>query len=102
MKVASLFPPTITNIFVHTPGTNYVPNTLMQIETGDFNARFTIDVVYGPINPGSINIVNPGSKYQSGDVLAIGNPSTAVFSLIVSPESLKITVALIESCSILS
>ena len=73
---------TITNIFVHTPGTNYVPNTLMQIETGDFNARFTIDVVYGPINPGSINIVNPGSKYQSGDVLAIvGGNNDATFTV---------------------
>ncbi len=73
---------TITNIFVHTPGTNYVPNTLMQIETGDFNARFTIDVVYGPINPGSINIVNPGSKYQSGDVLGIvGGNNDATFTV---------------------
>ena len=73
---------TITNIFVHTPGTNYVPNTLMQIETGDFNARFTIDVVHGPINPGSINIVNPGSKYQSGDVLGIvGGNNDATFTV---------------------
>jgi len=72
----------ISNIFVHTPGTNYVPNTLMQIETGDFNARFTIDVVHGPINPGSINIVNPGSKYQSGDVLAIvGGNNDATFTV---------------------
>ena len=72
----------ISNIFVHTPGTNYVPNTLMQIETGDFNARFTIDVVYGPINPGSINIVNPGSKYQSGDVLGIvGGNNDATFTV---------------------
>ena len=72
----------ISNIFVHTPGTNYVPNTLMQIETGDFNARFTIDVVHGPINPGSINIVNPGSKYQSGDVLGIvGGNNDATFTV---------------------
>lgn len=72
----------ISNIFVHTPGTNYVPNTLMQIEAGDFNARFTIDVVHGPINPGSINIVNPGSKYQSGDVLGIvGGNNDATFTV---------------------
>ena len=72
----------ISNIFVHTPGTNYLPNTLMQIEAGDFNARFTIDVVHGPINPGSINIVNPGSKYQSGDVLGIvGGNNDATFTV---------------------
>lgn len=73
---------TITNIFVHTTGTNYVPNTLMQIETGDFNARFILDVVYGPVNPGSINIVDAGSKYQSGDVLGIvGGNLDATFTV---------------------
>tara|TARA_B100001113_G_C21121914_1_gene627755 strand:+ start:58 stop:2826 length:2769 start_codon:yes stop_codon:yes gene_type:complete len=72
----------ITQIFVHTAGTNYKPNTLMQIDDGDFNARFILDVVHGPINPGAIKIVNPGSKYKTGDILGIvGGNNLATFTV---------------------
>ena len=38
-----------------------------------------MDEVYGAVNPGGINILNPGSKYQVGDVIAVHNPdSTAL------------------------
>ena len=38
-----------------------------------------MDEVYGAVNPGGINILNPGSKYEVGDVIAVHNPdSTAL------------------------
>lgn len=72
----------IDQIFVHTAGTNYEANTLMQIDDGNFDAQFILDVVHGPVNPGSIDIVDAGSKYQSGDVLGIvGGNLDATFTV---------------------
>ena len=69
----------IQQIFVNEPGENYEPNTLMRIDDGNFDAQFILDEVYGAVNPGGINILNPGSKYEVGDVIAVHNPdSTAL------------------------
>ena len=69
----------IDQIFVHTAGENYEPNTLLRIDDGNFDAQFILDEVYGAVNPGGINILNPGSKYEVGDVIAVHNPdSTAL------------------------
>ena len=69
----------IDQIFVHTAGENYEPNTLLRIDDGNFDAQFTLDEVYGAVNPGGINVMAPGSKYQVGDVIAVYNPdSTAL------------------------
>ena len=69
----------INQIFVHTAGENYEPNTLLRIDDGNFDAQFTLDEVYGAVNPGGINVMAPGSKYQVGDVIAVYNPdSTAL------------------------
>jgi hypothetical protein len=69
----------INQIFVHTAGENYEPNTLLRIDDGNFDAQFILDEVYGPVNPGGIGVLNPGSKYQVGDVIAVYNPdSTAL------------------------
>ena len=72
----------ITNIFTHTAGTNYTDNTLLRIDSGNFDAQFTLDEVYGPVNPGAITIVNRGSKYQSGDVIGVvGGDNLATFTV---------------------
>ena len=72
----------ITNIFTHTAGTNYQPNTLLRIDSGNFNAQFTLNQVYGSIDPGEIALVDGGSKYQTGDVIGIvGGNDDATFTI---------------------
>ena len=63
----------ITNMFVHTTGTNYEPNTMLRIDEGNFDAQFVVKEVYGAVDAGGIKIVKTGEKYQTGDVLAIAN-----------------------------
>ena len=37
----------IEQLFVHTPGENYEPNTLLRIDDGNFDAQFILDEYYG-------------------------------------------------------
>ena len=72
----------ITNIFTHTAGTNYKPNTLLRIDHGNFDAQFILNQVYGSIDPGEITLVDGGSKYQTGDVIGIvGGNDDATFTI---------------------
>ena len=63
----------ITNMYVHTTGTNYEPNTMLRINAGNFDAQFVMNEVYGAVDPGGIRIVDGGSQYQVGDVIAVAN-----------------------------
>ena len=72
----------ITNIFTNAAGTNYQPNTLLRIDHGNFDAQFTLNQVYGSIDPGEIALVDGGSKYQTGDVIGIvGGNDDATFTI---------------------
>jgi len=67
----------INQIYVHTTGENYEPNTLLRIDDGNFDAQFILDEVYGAVDPGGIRVVNGGSKYETGDVLAVANDNSS-------------------------
>ncbi len=72
----------ITDIYTHTAGTNYLDNTMMRIDSGNFDATFTMNDVYGAVNAGGISVVNPGSQYVFGDVLGIeGGNNDATFTI---------------------
>ena len=58
-------------MFVHTTGEGYLDGEQMTIQSGNFNAKFTLDKVAGAIDPSGIKIAKNGGNYQPGDVLKI-------------------------------
>jgi len=72
----------ITSLYVHTTGTGYKVEDELTIQAGNFDAKFTLNVVEGKINDGGITVVNAGSNYQDGDVLfVIGGNNDATFTV---------------------
>ena len=69
-------------MFVHTTGEGYLDGEQMTIQSGNFNATFTLDKVAGPIDVNGIKIAKNGGNYQPGDVLKInGGGFDASFTL---------------------
>ena len=72
----------VTTMFVHTTGEGYLDGEQMTIQSGNFDAKFNIDKVAGPIDPSGIKIAKNGGNYQPGDVLKInGGGFDASFTL---------------------
>ena len=72
----------VTTMFVHTTGEGYLDGEQMTIQSGNFDAKFNIDKVAGPIDPSGIKIAKNGGNYQPGDVLKVnGGGFDASFTL---------------------
>ncbi len=72
----------VTTMFVHTTGEGYLDGEQMTIQSGNFNATFTLDKVAGAIDPSGIKIAKNGGNYQPGDVLKVnGGNFDASFTL---------------------
>jgi len=71
----------ITNMFTHTVGTGYKLLDDNQepyeytIQSGNFDAKFKLDAVWGPIQNGGISVNKRGVGYFEGDVYAVLNGS---------------------------
>ena len=67
----------ITNMFTHTVGTGYKLLDDNQepyeytIQSGNFDAKFKLDAVWGPIQNGGITVNKRGVGYFEGDVYAV-------------------------------
>ena len=61
----------VTNMFTHTTGTGYKVGEEMTIQAGGFNAKFTLDAVWGKIQDGGISVNKRGSGYVVGDVYTV-------------------------------
>ncbi len=61
----------ITNIFTHTTGTGYKKGEELTIQSGNFDAKFTLDAVWGKIQDGGISVNKRGSGYVVGDVYTV-------------------------------
>ncbi len=73
----------ITNIFTHTTGTGYKEGEELTIQSGNFDAKFTLDAVWGKIQDGGISVNKRGVGYVSGDVYTVLNGSgDATFMII--------------------
>jgi len=73
----------ITNIFTHTTGTGYKEGEELTIQSGNFDAKFTLDAVWGKIQDGGIRVNKRGVGYVSGDVYTVLNGSgDATFMII--------------------
>ena len=72
----------INNLYVHTTGTGYVVGDELTIQSGNFDAKFTLDKVEGSIDPDGITVVKPGGNYKDGDVLkVVGGAFDASFTI---------------------
>ena len=73
----------VTNMFTHTTGTGYKVGEEMTIQAGGFNAKFTLDAVWGKIQDGGISVNKRGFGYVTGDVYTVLNGSgDATFMII--------------------
>ena len=73
----------ITNIFTHTTGTGYKEGEELTIQSGNFDAKFTLDAVWGKIQDGGIRVNKRGVGYVIGDVYTVLNGSgDATFMII--------------------
>ena len=61
----------VTNMFTHTTGTGYKVGEEMTIQAGGFNAKFTLDAVWGKIQDGGITVNKRGTGYVEGDVYTV-------------------------------
>ena len=61
----------VTNMFTHTTGTGYKVGEEMTIQAGGFNAKFTLDAVWGKIQDGGITVNRRGTGYVEGDVYTV-------------------------------
>ena len=72
----------IQNLFVHTTGTGYRVDDELTIQAGNFDAKFTLDMVEGSIDPDGIKIAKNGGNYKDGDVLkVVGGGFDASFTI---------------------
>ena len=73
----------ITNLFVHTTGTGYKAGEELTIQSGNFDAKFTLDAVWGKIEDGGIKINKRGNGYVVGDVyFVLGGSDDATFAIL--------------------
>ena len=73
----------ITNIFTHTTGIGYKEGEELTIQSGNFDAKFTLDAVWGKIQNGGISVNKRGTGYFEGDVYTVLNGSgDATFMII--------------------
>jgi len=61
----------ITNIFTHTTGTGYKAGEELEIQSGNFDAKFRLQDVWGKIQNGGVTVNKRGLKYFEGDVYTI-------------------------------
>lgn len=80
----------ITNMFTHTVGTGYKLLDDNQepyeytIQSGNFDAKFKLDAVWGPIENGGIKVNKRGVGYVEGDVYDVLNGSGDATFMIIS------------------
>ena len=61
----------ITNIFTHTTGTGYKAGEELEIQSGNFDAKFRLQDVWGKIQNGGVTVNKRGLDYVEGDVYTI-------------------------------
>ena len=77
----------ITNIFTHTTGTGYKEGEELTIQSGNFDAKFTLDAVWGKIQDGGISVNKRGTGYVEGDVYTVLEGSgDATFMIIATDD----------------
>ena len=74
----------ITNMFTHTTGTGYKEGEELTIQSGNFDAKFTLDAVWGKIQNGGITVNKRGTGYVEGDVYTVLNGSGDATFMIIS------------------
>jgi hypothetical protein len=80
----------ITNMFTHTVGTGYKllddnqEPYIYTIQSGNFDAKFKLDAVWGPIENGGIKVNKRGIGYVEGDVYAVLNGSGDATFMVIS------------------
>ena len=74
----------ITNIFTHTTGTGYKKGEEVEIQSGNFDARFRLTDVWGRIQDGGITVNKRGLNYFEGDVYVVLNGSNDATFMIIS------------------
>ena len=80
----------ITSMFTHTVGTGYKllddnqEPYVYTIQSGNFDAKFKLDAVWGPIENGGIRVNKRGVGYVEGDVYAVLNGSGDATFMIIS------------------
>ena len=73
----------VTNMFTHTTGTGYKVGEEMTIQAGGFNAKFTLDAVWGKIDEGGIRVNKRGVGYVVGDVYTVlGGSGDGTFTIV--------------------
>ena len=74
----------ITNIFTHTTGTGYKKGEEVEVQSGNFDARFRLTDVWGRIQDGGITVNKRGLNYFEGDVYVVLNGSDDATFMIIS------------------
>ena len=74
----------ITNMFTHTTGTGYKEGEELTIQSGNFDAKFTLDAVWGKIQDGGITVNKRGTGYVEGDVYTVLEGSGDATFMIIS------------------
>ena len=74
----------ITNMFTHTTGTGYKEGEELTIQSGNFDAKFTLDAVWGKIQDGGIKVNKRGVGYVEGDVYTVLEGSGDATFMIIS------------------
>ena len=73
----------ITNMFTHTTGTGYKEGEELTIQSGNFDAKFTLDAVWGKIDEGGIRVNKRGVGYVVGDVYTVlGGSGDGTFTIV--------------------
>jgi len=72
----------VTTIFTHTTGTGYKDEEELTIQSGNFNAKFKLDAVWGKIQEDGIKVNTRGVGYVVGDVyVVLGGSGDATFTI---------------------
>ena len=74
----------IINMFTHTRGIGYKVEDELTIQSGNFDAKFKLDAVYGKIQNGGITVNRRGVGYVEGDVYTVLNGSGDATFMIVA------------------
>ena len=73
----------ITNMFTHTTGTGYKEGEELTIQSGNFDAKFKLDAVWGKIDEGGIRVNKRGVGYVVGDVYTVlGGSGDGTFTIV--------------------